>query len=117
MAGYWSGAVLLCVCFTCFPITADADVFSVVTFPDGRYEIKINNVTWLSSAPTFFVINDTRFSADDGSLVLDSINTTISGTGQFGVEVSKNFHYRAGDVPVITSIVIYGTSIMSFIVL
>ncbi|XP_067660687.1 uncharacterized protein [Haliotis asinina] len=115
MAAFRSHA-LLSVCFTCFLITADADVFSVATFPDGRYEIQINTVTWLNSAPTFFVINDTRFSADDGSLVLDSINTTSSGSGQFGAEFSTNFHYRAGDVPIITSIVIYGTQIMSFIV-
>ncbi|XP_046368556.2 uncharacterized protein LOC124143575 isoform X1 [Haliotis rufescens] len=113
MARFWSGVIL---CFTCFLITAEADVFNVVHFPDGRYAIQINGVTWLNSAPTFFVVNDTRFSTEDGSLLLDSINTTMSGWGPFGVWVATNFHYRAGDVPIVASISMSGVSVITFIV-
>lgn len=72
---------------------------SLTLYTDGRYELKVNDLTWLMSSPkTFLRSNGQLYVSSEKTLVLNGTYAS-SGQDQLGAYQSMMFDYAAFDDP------------------
>ncbi|ESO98784.1 hypothetical protein LOTGIDRAFT_158730 [Lottia gigantea] len=81
---------------------------------DGSFVVSYVSKIWLNSAPPFFIINGTKYSALDGSLKFIGITNSTGNTDNFGVWEARDIHYLADKMSVIASVKNYPYGIVTF---
>ncbi|KAK3742202.1 hypothetical protein RRG08_056560 [Elysia crispata] len=80
--------------------------FHVAVYDNGKYDVKVNGVNWLSSGPTFFNNDGKRYCTKEGTLKLVATRSE-SGRDHYGLYNRTIFSYRAGQLMVNTTIKTY----------